>query len=136
MVQPCMWFKEKPSQFSMGQTAQSLTCSTTMKKPHTGLDECPRILPSCFRARNSGKMCVCGWACVSSRGDFRSLRNSTRKRTRPPLSLRLHRAPPPIKPRLFFSRRSGSSFVLTQLFKEREQRRKRERALGDKAPLF
>ena len=36
----------------MGQTAQSLTCSI-MEKPHTGLDECPRILLSCFRARNS-----------------------------------------------------------------------------------
>ena len=48
-----MWFKEKPSQFSMGQTAQSLTCSI-MDKPHTGLDECPRSLLLCFRARNSG----------------------------------------------------------------------------------
>ena len=53
MVQPCIWFKEEPSQFSMGQTAQSLTCSI-MEKPHTGLDECPRILLSCFRAMNSG----------------------------------------------------------------------------------
>ena len=52
MVQPCDWFKEESSQFSMGQTAQSLTCSI-MEKPHTGLDECPRILLSCFRARNS-----------------------------------------------------------------------------------
>ena len=25
-----------------------------MEKPHTGLDECPRILLSCLRARNSG----------------------------------------------------------------------------------
>ena len=33
-------------------TAQSLTCSS-MEKPHTRLDECPRILLSCFRARNS-----------------------------------------------------------------------------------
>ena len=31
---------------------KSLTCSI-MEKPHTGLDECPRILLSCFRARNS-----------------------------------------------------------------------------------
>ena len=23
---PCMWFMEEPSQFSVGQTAQSLTC--------------------------------------------------------------------------------------------------------------
>ena len=30
-----MWFKEGPSQFSKGQTAQSLTCSI-MKKSHTG----------------------------------------------------------------------------------------------------
>ena len=36
----------------MGQTAQSLTCSI-MEKPHTGLDECPIILLSCFGARNS-----------------------------------------------------------------------------------
>ena len=33
---------------------QSLTCSI-MEKPHTGLDECPRILLSCFRAWNSGR---------------------------------------------------------------------------------
>ena len=52
MIQPCIWFKEEPSQFSMGQTAPSLTCSI-MEQPHTGLDECPRILLSCFRARNS-----------------------------------------------------------------------------------
>ena len=48
----CIWFKEEPSQFSMGQTAQSLTCYI-MEKPRTGLDECPRILHSCFRVRNS-----------------------------------------------------------------------------------
>ena len=47
-----MWFKEEPSQFSMVQTAQSLTSSIT-EKPYTGLDDCPRILLSCFRARNS-----------------------------------------------------------------------------------
>ena len=44
------------SHFSVGQTAQSLTCSI-MEKPHTGLDECPRILLSCFRARNSVANC-------------------------------------------------------------------------------
>ena len=47
-----MWFKEEPSQFSIGQTAQGLTCFI-MEKPQTGLDECPRILLSCFRAKNS-----------------------------------------------------------------------------------
>ena len=52
MVQNCIWFKEESSQFSMGQTAQTLTCSI-LGKPHTGLDECSRILLSCFRARNS-----------------------------------------------------------------------------------
>ena len=52
VVQPCIWFKEEPSQFSMGQTAQSLTCYP-MEKPYTGLDECPRILLSCFRARTT-----------------------------------------------------------------------------------
>ena len=45
---------EEPSQFSMGQTAQSLPCSI-MEKPHTGLDECPRILLASFRARNSAE---------------------------------------------------------------------------------
>ena len=40
------------------QTAQSLTCSI-MEKPQTGLNACPRILGSCFRARNSGERCVC-----------------------------------------------------------------------------
>ena len=53
MVHPCMWFKEEPSQFSIGETAQSLTCPI-MENPHTGVDECPRILLSCFRSRNSG----------------------------------------------------------------------------------
>ena len=39
---------EEPSQFSVGQTAQSLTCSI-MEKPHTGLDDCLRMLQECFR---------------------------------------------------------------------------------------
>ena len=52
MVRPCIWLKEEPSQFSMAQTAQSLTCSIT-EKSHTGLDECPRILLWWFRANNS-----------------------------------------------------------------------------------
>ena len=52
MVKPCVWLKEEPSQFPMGQTAQSLTCSI-MEKPHTRLDKCPRILIARFRARNS-----------------------------------------------------------------------------------
>ena len=43
---PGIWFK------AVLQTSQSLACSI-MEKPHTGLDECPRILLSCFRARNS-----------------------------------------------------------------------------------
>ena len=38
-IQPCMWFLEEPSLFSVGRTAQSLTCFI-MEKPHTGLDEC------------------------------------------------------------------------------------------------
>ena len=33
---------------------RALTCCI-MEKPDTGLDECPRILLSCFRARNSGR---------------------------------------------------------------------------------
>ena len=43
---------EEPSRFSVGQTAQSLTCSI-LEKPHTGLDDSLRILPSCFRKRMS-----------------------------------------------------------------------------------
>ena len=39
---------EDPSHFSVGQTAQSLTCSI-MEKPHTGLDDCLYILLTCFR---------------------------------------------------------------------------------------
>ena len=52
VVQPRIWLKEEPSQFSMGQTSQSLACSI-VEKPRTGVDECPKILLSCFRARNS-----------------------------------------------------------------------------------
>ena len=47
-----MWFTEEPSNLSMGQTAQSPTCSI-MEKPHIGLDDCPRILLSCVIARKS-----------------------------------------------------------------------------------
>ena len=53
VIQPCMWFMEEPSQFSGGQTAQSLTCSI-MDEPHTGLEDCLRMLLSCFRKRMSG----------------------------------------------------------------------------------
>ena len=42
-----------PSQFSMGQTVQSLT-SSVMEKPHTGLDDCLRMVLSCFREKVSG----------------------------------------------------------------------------------
>ena len=48
-----MWFTEEPSQFSAGQTAQSLTCSM-MEEPHTGLDDCLNMLLPCFRKRMSG----------------------------------------------------------------------------------
>ena len=47
-----MWFMEEPSQFSVGQTAQNLTCAI-MEKPHTGLDDCLNMLLSCFRKRLS-----------------------------------------------------------------------------------
>ena len=47
---------EEPSQFSVGQTAQSLSCSV-MEKPHTGWDDCLVILLSCFRKRMSGFQC-------------------------------------------------------------------------------
>ena len=47
-----MWFMEEPSQFSVGQPARSLTCFI-MEKPQTGLDNCLRILLSCFRKRRS-----------------------------------------------------------------------------------
>ena len=67
VVKPCMWFQEEPSQFSMGQTAKSLTCSI-MEKPLTGLDECLRILLLCFRAGNTDMaLLTCGlgatWSC-------------------------------------------------------------------------
>ena len=39
---------EGPSQFSVGQIAHNLTCSI-IEKPHTGFDDCLRILLSCFR---------------------------------------------------------------------------------------
>ena len=50
-----MWFQYEPSQFSVGQTAQSQACSI-MEKPHTGtgLHDCLKILLLCFRARMSG----------------------------------------------------------------------------------
>ena len=48
-----MWFMEEPSQFSVGQTAQSLT-SSIAEKPHIGLDDCLNLLLSCFRKRMSG----------------------------------------------------------------------------------
>ena len=54
VIQPCMWFIEEPSQFSMGQTAQSLTCSI-MEKPRTGLDDCLRVLQACLKKRMSDK---------------------------------------------------------------------------------
>ena len=39
IIQPTLYVViEVPSQFSMGQTVQSLTCSL-MEKPHTGLDD-------------------------------------------------------------------------------------------------
>ena len=43
VVQSYMWFKEEPSQFYMGQTAQSLTCYI-MEKPCKGLADCLNML--------------------------------------------------------------------------------------------
>ena len=68
MVQTCIWFKEELGQFSVGQTAQSLTCSI-MEKPCTGLDDCLRMLLSCFRKRLS--------VAVSQSGVFVDARNFT-----------------------------------------------------------
>ena len=31
VIQPCVWFMEEPSQFPVGQTVQSLTCSIVEK---------------------------------------------------------------------------------------------------------
>ena len=53
MVQPCIWIKEEPSQFSVGQIAQSLTCPI-MEKPHSGLDDCLNMLLSCTHALEKG----------------------------------------------------------------------------------
>ena len=47
-----MRFMEELSQFSVGLTEQSITCSIK-EKPHTGLDDCLRILLSCFRKKMS-----------------------------------------------------------------------------------
>ena len=47
-----MCFMEEASQFSVGKTAQSLNCSI-MGKPHTGLEDCLKILQGCFRKRMS-----------------------------------------------------------------------------------
>ena len=43
---------EEPSQFSLAQTTQSLTCSI-MERPHSGLDYCLKMLLACFRKRMS-----------------------------------------------------------------------------------
>ena len=48
-----MYFMEEPIQFSVGQTAQSLT-SSIMDISHTGSDDCLRILQACLRKRMSG----------------------------------------------------------------------------------
>ena len=45
---------EEPIQFSLGQTAQSLTCSN-MEKPHTGLDDCLKMLLACSRKMMSAQ---------------------------------------------------------------------------------
>ena len=66
-----MWFQEEPSQLSVGQTAQSPTCSI-MEKPQ--LDDCLKILLLCFRARTSVQRerylgfvfcCCCVWSSLS-----------------------------------------------------------------------
>ena len=49
-----VWFMEEPSQYYMGQTAQSQTCSI-MEEPHTVLDDCLNMLLSCFIKRLSGR---------------------------------------------------------------------------------
>ena len=48
----CMLFIAEPSPFSVCQITQSLTCSI-MEKPHTGLDDCPRMLLPCFKNKMS-----------------------------------------------------------------------------------
>ena len=53
---------EEPSQFSEGQTAQSLTCSI-MDKQQTGLDDCQRKLLPCFSERMSVVNCLRVWLC-------------------------------------------------------------------------
>ena len=47
-----MLFIAEPSPFSVCQITQSLTCSI-MEKPHTGLDDCPRMLLPCFKNKMS-----------------------------------------------------------------------------------
>ena len=76
MVLPSCGSRKEPNQLSSWHwTARSLTCSV-MEKPHIGLDECPRILCSCFRARNSDPASLvyssyCPWVrCSAARDDF------------------------------------------------------------------
>ena len=72
---------------------------------------------------------------VSSRSDFRSLRNSTRKRT-PSGAMAWHA---PNQAETFFSRLSGSpfAFVLNLNSSKKESgTTQKNRTLGDKAPLF
>ena len=54
VIQPCMWFIEVPSQFSMVQTTQRLSCSI-MAKIHSWLDDCLRMLQACFRKKTCTK---------------------------------------------------------------------------------
>ena len=63
-LRQCMRFSEEASQFSVGQIAQSLTCSI-MEKSHTGLDECLSVLRLCFRKRMSASHSLSAQICLN-----------------------------------------------------------------------
>ena len=53
VVQPCIWFKKEPSRDLHAGPNSTESNLFAFNHIHTGLDECPRILLPCFRARNS-----------------------------------------------------------------------------------
>ena len=58
-------------------------CRSILEKPHAGLDECPRILPLCFRARNSARAAriINIRPKVGSKSDFLHLKSCHRLRS-------------------------------------------------------
>ena len=93
---------KEPIQFSMRQTAHSLTCSI-MKKPHTRLDDCLRMLQACLRKRMSGQNAHTKSPLLTRARSTRSCsptgwrrsRGTTTRRARPPFPPRCSPRPRP-----------------------------------------